>query len=82
MSISCTQECMYCVKKANRGEEESPLLLPDKSISVLSEMAVEWELRDFSLLKWSNLSYLFSFFNIGIFFLCKFYPKSLLGVSD
>lgn len=58
------------------------LLLPDKSVSVLSEMAVEWELRDFSLLKWSNLSYLFSSFSIGIFLLCKFYLKSLLGMSD
>lgn len=72
---SCTQECTCCVKKAHRGEEECPLLPPDKSISVLSEMAAKWELCDFSLQKWSSHIYLFSSLHIGIFFLCVYLSR-------
>lgn len=72
VSASCTQECTCYVKKANRGEEECPFLSPDKSIFVLSEMAVRWELWNFCLLKWSSLVYLFSSLHIGIFLLCKY----------
>lgn len=75
VSGSCIQERTCYVKKANRGEGECPLLPPDKSISVLSEMAVEWELWDFSLLKWSSLIYIFSSLHIGIFLLCKYLSK-------
>lgn len=70
---SCTRGC--CVKKASRGEEECPLLAPDKSISVLSEMAVKWECCDFSLQEWSSHVSLFSSLHIGIFFLCAYLSK-------
>lgn len=66
---------MCLVKKVNRGEGECPLLPPDKSISLLSSMAVEWELWDFSLLKWSSLIYLFSSLHIDIFLLRKYLSK-------
>lgn len=72
MSASHNQECMRYVKKANRG---CPLLPRDKSISLLSKVAEEWELWDFSPLKWSGLIYLLSPLCIGIFLLCKYLSK-------
>lgn len=77
VSGSCIQERTCYVKKANRGEGECPLLPPDKSISVLSEMAVEWVLWDFSLLKWSSLIYIFSSLHIGIKYLSKVFTWSV-----
>lgn len=63
---------VLCYKKAERGEEECPILPPDKCISVLSEMAVKWELCDFFLQKRFSHIYLSSSSHIGIFFLCAY----------
>lgn len=81
---SCTQRCMCCVKEADGGEEECPLLAPDKSISVLSEMAVKWELHDFFFLCRSAPVTFISFplCTLAYSFCVPIYPKSLLGVLD